>query len=395
MRILVHDYAGHPFQVELSRSLARRGHDVRHVFSASNTTPQGGLKRRDGDPDTFDSVGIQLPKMIDKNSLLKRRLQEGEHGKRVIQQISEFRPEVVISANTPLDAQSQMLKYCHAHGIRFVYWLQDLIGIATYRILSEKLALPGRIIGNYYIRLERSLLQKSDAIVSITEDFREVLEGLQVRKDHIHVIENWAPLSEVPLFSKKNAWSIEHGLAENICLIYSGTLGMKHNPELLLELARSFRDQQNIKVVVISEGRKIDWLQEQQREEGLNNLLLLPFQPFSAVPQVLATADVLMAILEESAGIYSVPSKVLTNLCIGRPLLLSVPLENLSARIVAGNCAGLVISPNDVDGFVKAAKRLVEDDKLRQEMGRNARSYAENHFDIEKITDRFETVLSH
>ncbi len=30
MRILVHDYSGHPFQAQLSRELARRGHDVVH-----------------------------------------------------------------------------------------------------------------------------------------------------------------------------------------------------------------------------------------------------------------------------------------------------------------------------------------------------------------------------
>ena len=31
LRVLVHDFAGHPFQIDLSRALARRGHTVRHV----------------------------------------------------------------------------------------------------------------------------------------------------------------------------------------------------------------------------------------------------------------------------------------------------------------------------------------------------------------------------
>ena len=33
MRILVHDHSGHPFQAELSRELARRGHVVTHSFA--------------------------------------------------------------------------------------------------------------------------------------------------------------------------------------------------------------------------------------------------------------------------------------------------------------------------------------------------------------------------
>ena len=31
MRILIHDFAGHPFQMQLSRQLAARGHFVTHV----------------------------------------------------------------------------------------------------------------------------------------------------------------------------------------------------------------------------------------------------------------------------------------------------------------------------------------------------------------------------
>ena len=35
MKIIVHDYAGHPFQVQLSRRLASRGHEVLHLYCAS------------------------------------------------------------------------------------------------------------------------------------------------------------------------------------------------------------------------------------------------------------------------------------------------------------------------------------------------------------------------
>ena len=44
MRIFVHDYAGHPFQIELSRSLAARGHLVEHTYCSSLvTTPHGAV----------------------------------------------------------------------------------------------------------------------------------------------------------------------------------------------------------------------------------------------------------------------------------------------------------------------------------------------------------------
>ena len=38
LRLVIHDYSGHPGQVHLSRELARRGHHVEHQYCASYTT---------------------------------------------------------------------------------------------------------------------------------------------------------------------------------------------------------------------------------------------------------------------------------------------------------------------------------------------------------------------
>ena len=57
MRIIVHDYVGHPFQVQLSRELARRGHEVLHLYCSSFVTPRGELTRRDDDPPGFNCRG--------------------------------------------------------------------------------------------------------------------------------------------------------------------------------------------------------------------------------------------------------------------------------------------------------------------------------------------------
>ena len=40
---------------------------------------------------------------------------------------------------------------------------------------------------------------------------------------------------------------------------------------------------------------------------------------------MLASADVLVALLETDAGAFSVPSKVLTSLSAGRPILAAIP----------------------------------------------------------------------
>ena len=58
MKILIHDYAGHPFQVQFSRSLAKRGYDVLHVFSGSFQSPNEALAKRMSIPARGGSEGI-------------------------------------------------------------------------------------------------------------------------------------------------------------------------------------------------------------------------------------------------------------------------------------------------------------------------------------------------
>jgi glycosyltransferase involved in cell wall biosynthesis len=172
--------------------------------------------------------------------------------------------------------------------------------------------------------------------------------------------------------------------------LYSGTLGFKHDPSLLLALAR-WAGGHDALVVVVSEGPGADWLAEQGREEPA--LRLLPYQPHDRLPEVLASADVLVAVLEPEAGAFSVPSKILTYLCAARPLLVSVPANNLAARVVERSGGGIVIRPGDSPAFLAAAETLLDDEALRAELAGRARTYAESAFDLDPVVGRFEEVL--
>ena len=394
MRILLHDFGGYPFPAQLSRSLARRGHVVLHVYCGSlQTTPQGALTLRPDDPESLEIESIQLDRPLEKFSYVTRWRQENRYGELLVEVVDRFQPDVVLSGNTPLDAQRRLLRRCRHDSIRFVFWVQDLIGIASSKILRKKLPVLGALVGRYYVRIERSLLRRSDSVVLITEDFRPIVTQWGVDERAIHVIENWAPIDDFPVRPRDNAWAAKHDLVDKTCLLYAGTLGMKHNPELLQRLAMKFRDHSDVRVVVVSQGLGADWLAEKKQEHDLANLTLLGFQSFEQMPDVFASADILLAVLEPDAGVFSVPSKVLAYLCASRPILLAVPSENLAARIVSLHEAGLIVPPTDHIAFEEAAERLLRDEDTRSRLGANARRYAEETFDIRTITDAFEDAL--
>jgi putative colanic acid biosynthesis glycosyltransferase WcaI len=390
MRAVVHDYAGHPFPAQLARSLAGRGHEVLHLQLASFISGKGRVEREPDDPSGLEFDRVDLGIEFAKYDIRRRIAHERRVGRELTARIARFRPDVVLS-NAPLLVQAKVQSSAHALGAGFVFWQQDVISAAARRVLGRRSRLLGVAAEQGVAQLERRLLRRSDAVVVIAADFRPLLRRWGVGAERVTVIENWAPLAELPELPRDNAWASEHHLEGKVVLLYSGTLGFKHDPSLMLELARWARHRDAL-TLVVSEGPGADWLQEHATPGDA--LRLLPYQPYERLPEVLASADVLVAVLEPEAGAFSVPSKVLTYLCAGRPLLAALPADNLAARIVERSGGGIVVPPRDAPALVRAAEQLTADPARRAELGRAARAYAERTFDLAAITDRFEQVLT-
>lgn len=232
------------------------------------------------------------------------------------------------------------------------------------------------------------MLRRSDHVVVIARDFVDIVKSASGLSDsRIDVIENWAPLDEMPSALRDNDWSSANLPASAFRVIYSGTLGFKHNPALLEAAAQAVDGD----VLVFSEGPAANTLRAAS-EQGLANLSVRDWLPFDDLPKALASADVLVVILEKDAGVFSVPSKVLTYMCVGRPIVAAVPANNLAARLIRDTRAGLVCEPDDVVGFVAAIEQLRADPAARQAMGAAARAYAERTFAIEPIAARFDDM---
>ena len=393
LRIFLHDFPGHPPQVHLSRALARRGHHVLHAFSTMVQSPKGNLLRQPGDPATFDIIDIGIGETFQKHSYVKRQFQEIKYGREMVKAAQAFAPDLVIGSNTPLVPLNQLRRMAGKRRVPFVFWMMDVYGLAVRDGLAKKSRLAGSLIGGAYIQLERYICRHSDEIVVIAESFQDLLATWGVRPDRLDCLPLWAPIEDIPVRSKQNRWSREQGLESTTNIIYAGTLGLKHNPQALVDLAERCKSRPTVRVVVISEGLGANFLKEQKDRLQLDNLLLLPFQPFRDLPDIFGSAAVLIALLEAEAGTFSVPGKVLSHLCSGRPQVALLPPENRATRVIEQSGGGFAVPCGQVDRFVSEVLRLVDDPALAGESGRRARSYAEREFDIDHLAETFEGMI--
>lgn len=392
MRIFVNEFSGHPFQIQLSRELARRGHEVQHVYFAGNTlTPKGAVAGKESANITI--TGMNIGGAFVKHSPLKRRAADIEYGKVVSEAVRKFHPDAVLSSNMPPDGQKFLIQESKRQDAQFVYWLQDIYGLAVRFFFERRAKMLANVGGSYYEHVEKTLLQQSDHVVCISNDFVDYVKRWGIDPRKIHMIENWAPLDEVLPFPKDNAWARENHVADKFCFMYSGTLGMKHRPELLLRLAQHLEETREAILIVNSAGVGADWLREQTKDLSPDAFRLQQFQPYDRLSEVLGAADVLITLLDSDAGMFAVPSKALAYLCAGRAMLMAAPEENQATKVVRAANAGWVVSPDSPADFVSAGRKLISSHDQRIWFGKQARAYAETHFDVVPIADHFLNLL--
>lgn len=390
-RILVFDFSGHPFQAQLSRELSRRGHDVAHSWCDAYVSGHGRLEAEPGE--TIRFVPISVGRTIAKTSYARRSVQELRLGLDLLGLVRRERPDVVLVSTTPVPMLVMLAAVLWLRRTPWVLWHQDVQSVAVARLAGTKLSPIFGVLARVLEWGERWGARRAASIVVITAAFRSVHQKWGTA-DKVAVIGNWAPLDEISPQPRDNDWALGHDLVDEPTLLYSGTLGLKHDPELLVELVAAVRAEGTpARLVVVNEGPAEPVVRAAAARLGVP-LTLLPFQSYADLPDVLATGDLLVVLLEQDAGEFSVPSKTLSYLAAGRPVLGLMPPENLAASLVLG--AGGYVAPPvraSLDGAASWADRLLRDPERRERLGEESRAIAEREFALSGCADEFEAIL--
>jgi len=85
-----------------------------------------------------------------------------------------------------------------------------------------------------------------------------------------------------------------------------------------------------------------------------------------------------------------IPSKLLTYMASGRPIMCAASSESVAARLIREASCGVVVRPDDPAALVEGAMALRADASLRGEMGINGRTYAERNYNKARVLDLYD-----
>jgi colanic acid biosynthesis glycosyl transferase WcaI len=216
-------------------------------------------------------------------------------------------------------------------------------------------------------RLERWIYRNASHITVISEGFKQNLIAKGVSSDKVSVIPNWV---ETELFSprpKDNGFSREHGLCERFIVMYAGNMGHSQGLENVLEAARLLQDNEHILFVLVGDGVKRADLLSLREAYQLENVRFLPYQPRERMPEVIASADANLVILQPEKSRTTIQSKTYEIMAMERPIIAAVDPDGDNWRLVERAHAGIWCTP------------VAGDSRLRRELGRMGRQYVERH----------------
>jgi glycosyltransferase involved in cell wall biosynthesis len=110
-------------------------------------------------------------------------------------------------------------------------------------------------------------------------------------------------------------------------------------------------------------------------------------------PLVLHSSDVGLTTLHKEVKTPVVPSKILSNMAAGLPVVAGLDPCGDAPRLIAEAKAGYSVAPEDPQALADALLSLYNDPALCRELGENGRRYAEQHLSSAAVAESYEHLF--
>lgn len=294
--------------------------------------------------------------------------------------------DLILSPSPPLTVGWMNLGLAKLKGCKVIYNVQE--------IYPDILKLKSGFVLKFLRWMEHKVYNGSDAVTTIDKVFYDTIEPRFEDKSKLHIIPNFV---DTGLYRALGSLQVNSLLdpklfpnTDSIKLLYAGNIGHAQSWEPLIELADKTRDL-NVEYIVIGEGAKRDYVEEEIKKRGLDKLHLLPYQPRELMPAILSYSDASFIFMAPENDGDGFPSKVYTIMACERPLLVSSGENTPIVNFLKDKGCAKLITEKDFDKKVNEMVewlRTVTKEDLSQ-MGNKGLAEIQAKYTKEKVTDMY------
>ena len=265
-------------------------------------------------------------------------------------------------------------------------WPDHMLSLGTFKANDFAYRMARRLVDSTY--------RGASAITVMSPFWGRRIEGYINRQppQGIHTIYRGCDLEQFHPDVAHADFRAKHGLGDEKLITFIGTFATQYNFDDMLAVARHFNAREDVRVVFIGQGSQNETLENAMQQPDFSRMKWIRWVDPQDMPAVWCASQLnFWAMGGHELYTGTIPAKIFEALACGTPVAAANGGE--AAAIIEASQCGIAVAPGDVNSLIAGIEQLVDDVAYRQACAVAGRTYAEAHYDPDKIFDYHAGIL--
>lgn len=382
---------------DLSFELQKRGHDVT-VLTGLPNYPEGKL---------FEGYGVfkNRKQLINGVKIIRSLLLlRGKGGgvrlflnyfsfaffaslKAFFLNFSNKYDAVIVHEPSPITQFYPALLLKKLQNVPVYFWVMDL--------WPESLEVAGGVKNKFVLQFFKNMVirfyENSEKILITSNGFRKSILEKGDFADKLEYFPNWAE----DAISEGDVNFLIPELPIGFKVMFAGNVGEAQDLEAIMEAALELKNQNEIKFIIVGDGRKMPYVQDFIQKNNLENTIQTVGRfPVEAMASFFAKADVMLVSLKDDKIFnLTVPAKVQAYMSASKPIVAM--LNGEGAEIIEEANCGLAVPAGNSKKLAETILKMSELPLVElEQMGINSRRFFLENYQLSSCIDNLERILN-
>ena len=298
------------------------------------------------------------------------------------------RPDVLLVISPPLGLALPAILLSRLWRTPYVFDVEDLQPDSA----GDLGMLPSWAVKLLY-QLESAAYRHAALVTTLTEGMRQRIVDKGIARERVELLEPRMDDSLTGISAEEgSAFRRKYQIDHQFLVTYSGNMGVKQGLDVVLDAAALSRSDSSMLFLLVGDGTDCDRIRRRAVQMGLPNVRFLPLLDETDFRGLIAASGVGLVTQQLSVSEVAFPSKVVTYLAAGRPIVASVNASSEVARVVRESGAGMAVKAEDAEALLAAVLELRGEDP--RELGDKARDYANLRWSSARVLGHLERCVT-
>ena len=370
---------------DLLREFIKNGHDVYCISPAERRTgikthfKENGhlLKLRIGNTQKTNIVEMGISILMIESQLVSA----------IKKYFSNIKFDLILYTTPPITFASVVKYVKNRDGAKTYLMLKDIFPQNAVDLgMMQKTGIKG-LIYKYFRKKEKKLYSLSDRIGCMSQaNVEHVLRSNpEISKEKVEICPNCIEVCDVRLSEQERKKMRDKcGIPQDKkVFVYGGNLGKPQDVPFIINCLKACAKLENVYFVIAGSGTERHLLEKYVKEETPSHVKLFAQLPKNEYDRMIACCDIGLIFLDHRFTIPNFPSRLLSYMQAGLPVLACTDSNTDIGKIITEGCYGRWCESVDVNDFANTVLFFCQNNT--DYMGKRSKEYLIENFSMAKV----------